>query len=154
MKGSWIRRIIFIVISTALGVLIFFFLISLARSCVKVYKGLPSFIALFSMLFVGIGALSFLIFMPYYYEEARAAKDLSRRFCIISSGQFFILCAIGLLKHFLVYVPVLGTSRIPITRIWKLDDFLIIFGGFFLGVSFAFLVFYVFKSQRKKRKSA
>ena len=142
-------RLTLVSVSLMLSVLLFVQLVDLMVSIVKLHSGLRAAGGLFALIPLSVLELSFFIAVgPHYRRHARAG-DLLGAFFRVTSIQLFLFAFLEVLR-FLAYGPVFRSSRLPFYALWRPINYLNALGGIVLGVIFAVLALWYFRSFRSR----
>ena len=120
--------------NTMLSAVQFVLLLMLAQSAVKIYRKFASFLALASMIPLGIAELAFVIFVYAYYYNTPRTPTLLHRTLTVTGAQGLLFTLIVLLRV-LIYSPYARAAQRTLIVLLRPLDWVELVGGFVVGLT-------------------
>ena len=147
-RKKYIFGILLAILSSTISILQFLLLINIALDQVKFQTRMKGWLGLASIVLLGIGELSFVIFVFSYYTSPKPRSRFLFRFVATSAYQMLVFPLIDII-HFLVYLPVYRLNGQPILQLLTVKDYL--FGG--IGLLISVTLFFVLRRIVPKTQS-
>ena len=132
-------RALLTMVTVALSVLIFLIQLNLAADYIRIHSKLGALLGLMSMYVNALIELAFVIFVSHMYGVWAEIGMLYRRFLVFSIVEGYTLAVLKVIR-FAIYLPLYREHAIPLIRIFRLQDWLLLAVGLIGATGSMFLL--------------
>lgn len=115
-------------VSIALLMLFFLFTMDALNQFIKVLEGMKAAAMPFSMVILGMAAITAVIVVPEYYRRARDLTEMLSRFFMVTAIEAALIAGLELIRLFM-FSRAIPDRRSLISTVWNTSSYVEMIGG-------------------------